>query len=338
MTNFQHVYEVRSRKDHRGIDLISVRKSVRLTVVIFLGFIVPAIAFAGPLEEGKAAQQRGDYSAALKLLQPLADQGNAEAESEIANLYESGTWNSRDEAEALKWYLNAGNHGDKYAQLRLGTYYEWGMGGLKKDDTEAAKWYRKSAEQGQPWAQLVIGSMYEEGRGVPKDAAEAAKWLRLSSIQGTEGAQERLSRLYAKGGPGLEKSYLQSLLWTAYPYRYWYIVSMAIAVLIAAGMSVKSWRPRTLFLISLFGRLVVTVCVLTFGLSEVLCIRHQSPMQTAVLNVLAISSVLAFASYWLLYAWMSAAKFREHKCSRLFLVGVVLSISRIAYMTSLCGH
>ena len=37
-----HAYEVRPRKDHRGVDLISVRKSVRLTVVIFLGFIVPA--------------------------------------------------------------------------------------------------------------------------------------------------------------------------------------------------------------------------------------------------------------------------------------------------------
>ena len=128
MISSQHLYEVRPRKDDRAVDLISVRKSVRLTVVIFLGFIVPAIAFAGLLEEGKVAQQRGDYSAALKLLQPLADQGNAEAESEIANLYESGSWNSRDEAEALKWYLKAGNHGDKYAQLRLGTYYEWGYG------------------------------------------------------------------------------------------------------------------------------------------------------------------------------------------------------------------
>lgn len=311
---------------------------MRFLTILFLAFLFPAIAFAGPLEDGKAAQRRGDYPAALKLFQPLADQGNVEAESEIGNLYESGIWKSRNESEALKWYLKAGQHGGKYAQLRLGTYYEMGLGGLKKDDTEAAKWYRRAAEQGQAWAQLVIGSMYEEGRGVPKDAAKAAEWLRLSSMQGTEQAQERLSRLYAKGGPGLEKSYLNSLVWSAYPYRYWYFVSIAIAVLSAAGMSVKSWRPRTLLLIWLFGRLVLTGCVLIFGLSEVMCVRNQTPMQTAVLNVLGISSVAAFFLYWFLYACMKTAKFKEHKCSLLFFLGVVLSFSRIAYMTSLCGH
>jgi hypothetical protein len=36
-------------------------------------------AVAGPLEDATAARSRGDYSTALRLLRPLAEQGNAAA-------------------------------------------------------------------------------------------------------------------------------------------------------------------------------------------------------------------------------------------------------------------
>ena len=46
----------------------------------FLALAIMALTVptnAGPVEDGLAAAERGDYAAALKFWQPLAEQGNA---------------------------------------------------------------------------------------------------------------------------------------------------------------------------------------------------------------------------------------------------------------------
>lgn len=51
-------------------------------------FIMPALegaAAAGPLNEAHAADQRGDYATELRLLHPLAERGNAEAQTALAS-------------------------------------------------------------------------------------------------------------------------------------------------------------------------------------------------------------------------------------------------------------
>jgi hypothetical protein len=53
-------------------------KAAVAAVVLVVGFI-GALA-AGPLEDGVAPYQRGDFAAALTLWRPLADQGNADAQ------------------------------------------------------------------------------------------------------------------------------------------------------------------------------------------------------------------------------------------------------------------
>jgi hypothetical protein len=50
-----------------------------LTASLILVAIAGA-AVAGPLEDGEAAYQREDFATACRLLGPLADQGNAEAQ------------------------------------------------------------------------------------------------------------------------------------------------------------------------------------------------------------------------------------------------------------------
>jgi uncharacterized protein len=42
---------------------------------------------ASPLEDARAADSKKDYATELKLLQPLADKGNAEAQNSLAHLY-----------------------------------------------------------------------------------------------------------------------------------------------------------------------------------------------------------------------------------------------------------
>ena len=61
-----------------------------------------------------------------------------------------------------------------------GQNYYWGTGGESKDYAEALKWYRKAAERGHARAQDDLGVLFEKGRGVPQDTMAALMWLTIS--------------------------------------------------------------------------------------------------------------------------------------------------------------
>ena len=60
-----------------------------LTASLVLVAIAGA-AVAGPLEDALAARDRGDDATALRLIRPLADQGNAEAQYNLGIMYVTG--------------------------------------------------------------------------------------------------------------------------------------------------------------------------------------------------------------------------------------------------------
>ena len=61
-------------------------------------------ATAGPLEDAIIAIYRGDNENAVRLLRPLAEQGDARAQYNLGTLYFTGGGVSRGYAEALKWF------------------------------------------------------------------------------------------------------------------------------------------------------------------------------------------------------------------------------------------
>src|SRR6266852_388292 len=99
-------------------------------------------AAAGPFEDAFAAYNRADYATALKLFRQLADQGNPNAQFNIALMYKNGR-------------------------------------GVPQDYAEAAKWFRLSADQGNASAQANLGNMYSKGSGVPQNDVAAWFWYRL---------------------------------------------------------------------------------------------------------------------------------------------------------------
>ncbi|HIJ92135.1 MAG TPA: sel1 repeat family protein, partial [Rhodospirillaceae bacterium] len=91
--------------------------------VVVLGLSVPARAdFAA----GFAAYQRGDYVAALREWRPLAERGNARAQSNLGVMYENGRGVAQDYAQAVRWYRKAAGQGFAHAQHGLGYMYENG--------------------------------------------------------------------------------------------------------------------------------------------------------------------------------------------------------------------
>jgi hypothetical protein len=146
-----------------------------------------------------------DDAEAVRLYRLAAEQGHAEAQFNLAYLFNYGEGVAQDKAEAIRWYRLAAEQGHAEAQFNLGCMFEYGQG-VAQDKAEAIRWYRLAAAQGHAEAQFNLGFMAEYGQGVALDKAEAIRWYRLAAEQGHEEAQERLnalesrSRKRARGG------------------------------------------------------------------------------------------------------------------------------------------
>ena len=80
----------------------------------------------------------------------------------------------QDHNKANEWYRRAADQGYAEAQSDLGYMYAQGKG-VPQDYNEAVGWYRKAAAQGYARAQSALGYAYAEGKGVPQDYAQSAR-------------------------------------------------------------------------------------------------------------------------------------------------------------------
>jgi TPR repeat protein len=76
-------------------------------------------AVAGPLEDGMAAYNRGDYAPAVRLFRPLAEQGNAKAQNLLGVMYRRGQGVARNSVRAFLWFNRAAARGDAAAKAEL---------------------------------------------------------------------------------------------------------------------------------------------------------------------------------------------------------------------------
>jgi uncharacterized protein len=161
-----------------------------LVAALILALGIAGSAIAGPLEDGADAAKRRDYVTALRLWRPLAEQGDAKAQTLLgAMYYEGGQGVPQDYAAALNWFRKAANQGNADAQRSLAGLYYSGKG-VPQDDAEAAKWFRKAADQGDANSQSFLGRMYFLGHGVPEDYVAAHMWLNLATAGGEKKAAE----------------------------------------------------------------------------------------------------------------------------------------------------
>jgi len=114
------------------------------------------------LQSGISAFEAKDFTLALRLLSPLADEGNSEAQYRLAMMFHNGL----------------GRVGHAFAQHGLGVMYLYGEC-TEKDESKAAEWFRRAAEQGLPGAQMTLGMLYENGQGVQRKAVR--KYLTANS-------------------------------------------------------------------------------------------------------------------------------------------------------------
>jgi uncharacterized caspase-like protein len=90
------------------------------------------------------AYDRANYQTALHVWQPLAEQGDAEAQTYVGEIYEKGLGVAPDYRLAGAWYQKAADQGYGPAQINLGQLYEQGLG-VAKNQELALEWYRKAS-------------------------------------------------------------------------------------------------------------------------------------------------------------------------------------------------
>ena len=158
---------------------------MRAALVAMMLVLLAGPAAAGAFEDGLSAYNRQDYATALRMWRPLADQGNASAQSNLGFMYDIGQGVPKDDVQAVKWYRLAADQGNVIAQFNLGLMYVSGQG-VPKDYVQAVKWYRLAADQGYAKAQTNLGAMYANGQGVPRDYVLAYMWSNLGAAGGNE--------------------------------------------------------------------------------------------------------------------------------------------------------
>lgn len=89
------------------------------------------------------AYDRADYKTALKVWLQTAEAGDAEAQTNVAEIFERGLGGEPNYAAALTWYNKAAAQGNTRAQFNLGTMYEQGLG-VPTDQLKALNWYRQA--------------------------------------------------------------------------------------------------------------------------------------------------------------------------------------------------
>ena len=142
-----------------------------------LGLTAPA--WAG-WDEAVAASKRGDYATVVRELRPLAEQGVAEAQLNLGNIYRKGRGVPQDYAEAVKWYSKAAEQGDAGAQYNLGLMYDNGLG-VPQDAVQAHMWLNLAASKyppGENRDRAVKNSDHVAKRMTPAQIAEAQKLAR----------------------------------------------------------------------------------------------------------------------------------------------------------------
>lgn len=190
-------------------------------------------ATAAPLEGVAHALGKGDYAQAIKILRPLAAQGNADAQTSLGSMYRIGWGVTQDYQEAAKWYRQAAAQGNADAQFGLGWMYYYGNG-VTQDDQEALKWLRQAAVQGNELSKemlklpkMVVAAQdpgvgtataaptpIDDARAASNkgDYAQAVKIWRLLAAQGNAEAQTWLGVMYHQG-LGVTQDYQEAAKW-----------------------------------------------------------------------------------------------------------------------------
>lgn len=145
-------------------------------------------AAAQTVRSGIEAWQRGDAAEAVKIWQPLAEKGDADAAFNLGQAYRLGKGVPLDLAVAQGWLEKAARKGHVDAAATLGLLlFQNG------NRVTAMRWLKPAAQAGEPRALLMVGTAMYNGDGVPEDPVTAYAYVSRAAAQGLAPAKATLA-------------------------------------------------------------------------------------------------------------------------------------------------
>ena len=131
-------------------------------VLVF--FFANTLAFAlDNSDVGKKAYRNGDYASAFNELKPIAETGDAQTQTLLADMYAKGQGVEKNDAEAVSWYSKAAAKGGVDAQFNLSDMYASGTG-TEKNPSMAAYWQWRAAYSLMWAAKKTLDNAYVKAR------------------------------------------------------------------------------------------------------------------------------------------------------------------------------
>ncbi len=141
-----------------------------------------------------------DEDRAFRLFFLAAQQGNRNAQHNVAYAYQMGIGTAINIPQAIYWFRQATEGGLLSSALQLGILLN------QENDIEALQWLRMCAENHIPEAQVILGNVYADGRlGVPQNFQEAATLYLQAANQGLANAQYNYG-FFAERGLGMPQN------------------------------------------------------------------------------------------------------------------------------------
>jgi TPR repeat protein len=147
----------------------------------------------------------------FRAIRQAANEGHADSQVTIGNLYCQGEEVVQNYSKAAEWFLKAADQENADAQLRIGQLYLTGQG-VQKDESKAAHWFAKAVANGNVAAYRNLGFRYLKGEGLPQNYGEALKWFRKGADQGDADCYDALGKVY-EGALGVPRDYAEAVKW-----------------------------------------------------------------------------------------------------------------------------
>ncbi len=166
---------------------------------------------AADYEAGKQAFLQQDYARAIEILQPLAEEGNSQAQVTMGIIYDNGHGVGKNPEKAFEWYMMAAEQGFPIVQHQVAFKYLHGIG-VAQDYEQAARWWELAANAGLADSQFNLGLMHYRGLGLQQNLDRARELFTAAAKQDHGHAQYSLAVMYAFG-QGVEKNYEEAIKW-----------------------------------------------------------------------------------------------------------------------------
>lgn len=168
------------------------------------------------LAQMRDLNSRKDYESLFKLLSPIAEAGDMNAQYELSNLYYNGKGVGKDLSKSADWAEKSANKGHPGAQYMMGGFSLLGQV-LPRNPEKAARWFRLAADQGHREAQFSLGMCYLTADASQEDQDTGLHWLEKASGAGSSSAKIALSQHYVRQDPALAFNHLASAANTGSP-------------------------------------------------------------------------------------------------------------------------